>query len=186
MVNKVDAGENISALVDGELEHHEINDMIQELRDDVHMLRSWERYHLISDVLRKNLASHLSPDFCQQVSLAIEQEPTVLAPQRHSLRLSPFMRQVAGLGIAASVTAVAILGTQYYIGGSGVTAAPMAQNQSAPTDAQFARIAIPESPQPIPSNVNRYLVNHNQHAAGVQGVLPYARIIGYRPESPEK
>jgi len=187
MVDNVEAGESLSALMDEELEHHQQGSMITHLCRDSQHQRSWQHFNLISDVLKKNLPSHVSADFCQKVSLALEQEPTILAPHhRRPLRLTPFVRQVTGLGIAASVTAAAILGTQYFVDTPGFGTAPVAQIQAAPDAQQFERIAIPELRQPMPSSVNKYLVNHNQHAAGVQGVLPYARIIGYRPENSEK
>ncbi len=186
--DKMESGEKISAMVDGELDHHELGGLIAEMRDDGEMLQAWERYHLVSDVLKKNLCSHISTDFCQRISAALVNEPAILAPRRRNFHLTPLMRQIAGLGVAASVTAVAILGTQYYMNSGEMPAASLAAagvETQMPASNNFERIALPQQ-QPFPSSVDKYMVYHNQHAAGVQGVLPYVRIIGYRPDSQEK
>lgn len=201
-MDKSDMQEQVSAFVDGEVDGRETTELLKLMKHDRHILDSWECYHLISDSLKKNLSSHVPVDFSERVSRALEDEPVVLAPRRITPRLSPFMKQVAGLGIAASVTAVAILGTQQYFMATG-GATTVAEQRLAPTSDQFERIAIPGTgtavmpsgqqampasvagtQRPVPGNMNKYLVNHNQNASGVQGVMPYARIIGHTPEKP--
>lgn len=200
-MDKTDMHEQLSAMVDDELDGRDCAELLRQIKSDERMRCSWQCYHLISDSLRKNLAPHVPKDFCSQVSQALENEPVVFAPQRKSPRLSPFMKQVAGLGVAASVTAVAILGTQQYVLSTGGGSAQVAQVPAAPSADQFERIAVPEpavaaAGQPVlpangtapnlPRNMGKYLVNHNQNAPGMPGVMPYARIVVYPAENPKR
>ena len=52
-----DVREKLSALVDGELGDDEAVDLLDKMSHDSALKDVWERYHLVSDVLR----NHLSP-----------------------------------------------------------------------------------------------------------------------------
>jgi len=199
------SGEQISALVDGELDEHDRHAAVDVLLDSDDIRNTWGRYHLIRDSLTRNLPSGLDSDFSSRVMQALENEPTVLAPPRVHSTLG---RRLAGLAVAASVAAVAVMGVQFmYQQDAGAPAAQVAQTSagafSSPQQ-NLARATIRPSLQPnIRPNIqtvtqaigqgssgpalvknfnprlNRYLVDHNQFASGatVQGVTPYARIV---------
>lgn len=212
MTNSSD--ERISALMDGELDEPAHHDSIEQLLKKDEARRTWARYHLISDTLRQSLPAGIDLQFSSRVMATLNDEPTVLAPPIS--QTSPLARRLAGLAVAASVAAVAVMGVQFMYQQDGQTpVGPMAQAPSAlspntmspknfATNQTFARAAIrpniqtvtqsmsptdmtPSFSQQLPpqianrfhSNLNKYLLDHNQQtaSAAVQGVMPYARIV---------
>jgi sigma-E factor negative regulatory protein RseA len=118
------------------------------------------------------------------VMQAVEAEPTVLAPRNISHKVNPVAKQLAGLAVAASVTAIAVLGVQTWRLQAGAEPAA-AVAQIAPPVANAIRpvatVATDNAPLPahVQSQINQYLLNHNQNALAAQRMLPYARIVGY-------
>ncbi len=104
------ARERLSALMDDELVDFEQD--IHHLQDDDSLKQCWMRYHLIRDVVSGHLPDTVAPDFglAARVSAALEYEPTILAPRRFQPR--QLMKQAAGLAIAATVSAIAIISIQ--------------------------------------------------------------------------
>lgn len=184
MMNDEDRDEDrawLSALADGELHGAELERHIALLRDDPRLLASWQAYHLIRDAVSSNLNQAVAPQLHLRVAAALESEPTILAPRQRR----PWLKQVASLAIAASVTGVAIIGLQNMNGVDGAPgAAQVAQKQ------EYLRIEpslVAQQKAQVVQNQNndtldRYLVNHNEYAvsSGIQGVLPYVRIVGYK------
>ena len=76
--------QQISALVDGELDSSELTPLLAELRKPAARSRSdWEIYHRIGDVLRsEQMAAEPSADFSRQLAERLEKEPPLLAPHR--------------------------------------------------------------------------------------------------------
>ncbi|MDH5593708.1 MAG: sigma-E factor negative regulatory protein, partial [Gammaproteobacteria bacterium] len=101
--------EQISALVDGELDANERPLLIKQIEADESLQAEWERYHLISDVLKGHLAHRASPGFAESVRENIEQEPLVQVSQARKLFQSNALKYVGGIGIAASVAIVSVL-----------------------------------------------------------------------------
>jgi len=109
--------EHISALMDGELAGSDAHPLITQLQRDTALRGTWGRYHLIRAALRDHLPATLELNVAHKVMAALAAEPTVLAPRGVMLqvrlkRLAPVLKQVSGLAVAATVTAVAILGVQ--------------------------------------------------------------------------
>lgn len=181
--------EQISALVDDELHGSALRQALERLRQDADLQGRWSRYHLISDTLHANLTSARADRLHQRVRTALEHEPTLLAPRRKP-RLPSLAKQAAGIAIAASVAAVAILAVrQDAVEPDGSAPAAMQQAQS-PRSAhemvQLASTGVPATvvvPQSANNRgrLNAYLVNHNEYSAssGMQGVLPYVRIVSH-------
>ncbi|MFZ5589069.1 MAG: sigma-E factor negative regulatory protein [Pseudomonadota bacterium] len=209
-----DGHERISALMDGELRGGESKQAIADLEQDAGLKQTWERYHLIRAALRGNLPTHFEHRISTRVSALLAAEPTVLAPRGMLFkaklsRYTPALKQVAGLAVAASVTAVAILGVQTSSHDSTAAAPQFAMNAPAVNSLNQAAVSpmypaeenmLVTAPAPLPSDrarapgprwdmdrsaveskLNRYLANHNHYTkpADVQGVLPYARMVGY-------
>jgi sigma-E factor negative regulatory protein RseA len=183
--------EEVSALIDGE-HSNSTQETIDHLCKDEHLRHTWARYHLISDCLKGQLPEHVSTQMGDRVRRALEEEPAILAPQRSVHR---YLKPVAGLAIAASVAAVAILGIQHSqtpIGGTDTE--QIATIQTTPTGTQqytFAPRELVRHTQLVSSEkvdaksrLNSYLVNYNEQraSAGKHGILPYARIVAHEKQ----
>jgi sigma-E factor negative regulatory protein RseA len=181
-------GEKLSALVDGELNGVEYGHAVDAIHLSPELKQRWMRYHIAADALKKSLPSALlQPGFSARVMQAIDAEPTVLAPANIPRKVNPVVKQLAGLAIAASVTAVAVLGVQTWR--LPVDAEPAAAiAQVAPPVVSVihpvAAVAADNAPLPehVQSQINQYLLSHNQNALAAQRMLPYARIVGYAGE----
>ncbi len=191
MINPSD--ERISALVDGELDEQEHRVIVDKLLTRSENRKAWGRYHLIGDTLKRSLPKGMDHGFSSRVMAALDDEPTVLAPQPPAK--SSWRQRVAGLAVAASVTAVAILGVQFMYQQDGQTLtpqiaqtssglSPIAQSQQvARTNIQQSRVQqsiraniqtvtqsstpMAHSPKPVKQfhpRLNKYLVDHNQQA----------------------
>ncbi len=209
--------EQISALMDGELSDSDTHDLISTMQHNPELKKVWGTYHLISAAMHNNLPDILEANRAQNLTAALAAEPTVLAPRAIALKsklrtMTPVFRQIAGLAVAASVTAVAILSVQTApqdpLAGNARIAF-FAQDQSAAglinnefyqvPDIETVAAIVPAAPLLIEntenqrwdlgepafqSKLNHYLDNHNQYStpAEMQGVLPYARLVGYGQE----
>jgi len=185
-----DRRENVSALVDDEVRGAELRSLLDDLRQDSELQGCWSRYHLVSDALHANLSLADATRLSERVWAALEDEPTVLAPRRNT-RLPPLTKQVAGLAIAASVAAIAIFSVQSLAPKPATDpfnaqVAQVAQVVPPTMPGNLAHLAAATEPSPaqraaMRDNLNPYLVNHNEYSvsSGMQGVLPYARIVSY-------
>ncbi len=144
--------EKISALVDGELDKQECQTAVNELLNDDAKRTAWGRYHLIGDTLKRSLPLGIDHGFSSRVMAALDSEPTVLAPPRQTH--SSWGQRAAGLAVAASVAAVAVLGVQFMYQQDGQ--APTQQLAKLPTklspiqmqQQKVARAKIQQSIQP--------------------------------------
>jgi len=189
--------EKVSALVDGELPHEQVDGVFDMLKRDKSSQACWRHYHLISDALKNNLPDRLPEDFVNRVSQALEAEPHFALPPRRPAK-TPFLHKpTIGFALAASVAAIAFLGLGWnnQIGVeqgpslavndiNGVNVAPATISTTVPAISYtkvHGRQWDVEQPAVI-SKLNDYLLNHDQYssAAGMRnGMLPQARIVGY-------
>jgi sigma-E factor negative regulatory protein RseA len=110
----MEAAEQISILMDGELTAHEVDAALSIAKDDTGMA-DWSMYQLIGDTLRSEELTHAgsTSDFLSRFSATLEAEPHVLVPAvaaagRHRLLVRPswVRRVMPGTAIAAAVAAV--------------------------------------------------------------------------------
>jgi len=117
---------HLSALIDGELDAVEYDNIIKHLKADAALKSKWTRYHLINDAMKINLPSVVSHDLCRRVQKALETEPTLLVPasqiqSKPNQQLPAIEKQAAtvvsatpfglkGYAVAASVLVVSALG----------------------------------------------------------------------------
>lgn len=177
-------GEKLSSLVDGELAGSEYEHTVNAIKQDDELRRRWERYHIATDSLKNNLPSTISKsNLADRVMSALESEPTVFAPRSVTHKVNPLVKQVAGLAVAASVTAIAVFSVQSWKSNSDTAPLPVAQTQpavpAAPVQATAVASTTTQVPENLQSRLNAYLLNHNQNSLAVHGMLPYARIVGY-------
>lgn len=173
--------EALSAFLDGELDAAESDRVVDALKRDGSLQGRWVRYHLIGQAMKRDLPADLRHHLAARVSAAMATEPTVLAPHRSSRKPRPVWRHVASFAVAASITAVAILGVQRM---SSVETPTPDLAQHSPTEQQWIRPAgtrWSEARPAVENRLNTYLVNHNEFAGAgsMRGMLPYARIAGY-------
>lgn len=160
-------GEEISQLVDGELEAVHVERVCAKLVEGK-ALESWVAYHLIGDAIRQN--AEISPGFHERFQERLAAEPTVLAPQ-------PRVHKPAYLAwaVAASVAAVAVVGWFGLREFQTQPAVPVAQ-APAPEKPALAAAVRPAQQQ---AGLNDYLMVHQAYspATALQGVRPYLRTV---------
>lgn len=189
--------EQISALMDDEQETGSVF-ILSAMSNNEEFRQTWNRYHLIGETLRGNLSEQYDPDFVNRVSKAIEEDAAYTAP---SARTNSYLKPLAGMAIAASVAFVAVLGVrQVGVMPGSSSATQVADVTEQGNQATFvasrdkpvitvpanAGVATPEHLRsPVTeARLNRYLVNYNEYRtnAGVQGMLPYVRIVAHDVE----
>lgn len=147
----------ISALMDGELEQHEIAETLQALRRSEELRAEWRDGQLIGEALRGE--RKLDFDITARVMSAIDNEPTVMAPAPR--RVAGWQRPA--LALAASAAGVAVVAWLALVPGDQsmpVGASGLAAAKPAPTLAQSE-----STPR-----LQEYLVAHQAYApSGVIG-----------------
>jgi sigma-E factor negative regulatory protein RseA len=169
--------EQLSALVDDELASAEHALLLKRLAQDAALRQRLARYQLVSDGLRNHLPGYVDAGFHHRVQAALQNEPV---PQSGSGRLASLLRPLAGVAVAASVAVVAVLALQS-VREQDLAAIPAVA--VAPGSSDYIRAA--RAPQSVAGSgiaqgLDVYLVNHNEFAVnrGMQGMLPYVRLVG--------
>ena len=115
--------------------------------------KAWIRYNAISAVMTKQFPAKIDRDFSQKVMQSIsedvEQEYTESATRANIKKVGSYVKQVAGLAVAASVAAFSIVTYQYF---SQPTATDngtivISQQESADEMKPAASVALPVSQQ---------------------------------------
>jgi sigma-E factor negative regulatory protein RseA len=153
-------GEEISRLMDGELDDEHVEIVCTQLKHPEAMT-TWMCYHVIGDTLRGTDCRNAG--FARRFAARLAAEPTVLAPMPRAGRTLSF-----AWAAAATVAAVAVVG---WVAVSTVEAPPMALAKA--KEAASVR-AAQVGPQTVPAD---YLLAHQEYSptAPIQGVGPYLR-----------
>jgi len=161
-------GEDISRLVDGELDDARLDVAFAQLKHPEGM-QTWVCYHLIGDAMRA--CGEPSPGFSARFASRLAAEPTVLAPRTQPTRpLAYAWAAAAGVAAAALVAWVAFNTMQ------GEPAVIAKANEAAGVrPVQFAARTVPAD----------YLLAHQEFSptAQIQGVGPYLRSVSAPLES---
>jgi sigma-E factor negative regulatory protein RseA len=165
-------GEQLSALVDGECEISEQQWMLRRLSSDNDLKARWQRYHLISDAVKNNLPSAVDARFADRIGEVINAAPPPSQVGGSGSDGFPWFKPVTGFALAASVAAMGVLALRLIDTGDTV------KSDDLHRVAQKERIEDVQGS--LDSRLNTYLVNHNEYASmnGVQGAMPYVRIVG--------
>jgi sigma-E factor negative regulatory protein RseA len=163
--------DKISALMDGELDDDQARQQIARLKQDSSLIECWHTFHLVGDSLRGDHA--LSQDFDRRLAERLEAEPTVLAPQRSTVkRITTY-----ALSAAASLSAVAVVGWLAFFNNPLAPQPDIAQS----TPSLIAAPAVPGAVQfasvPSDGKMNEYLIAHQEFSpsTAIQGLAPYIR-----------
>jgi len=149
--------QEISSLMDGELEAHEAERAIRSCCASSESAQKWQEYHLIGDVLRGGKPH--PTDTAARVSLALQGEPAMIARPKRMHETTVGRIALAAAASVATIGVVGWIGTQ---GGQspGVpvvaknpAAIPVANKSVAPTvDVQDYYIAHKQLPSYQPVN----------------------------------
>jgi len=153
------SAEQLSALIDGELDRAETDAVIGRLCGDPVLLRQWHDLHRAGDALRSNeVAACDGFQFCARVSAALADEPTVLAPR--SAAATGLRRFLApALAVAASVAAI------------GFIAVPLLRSPETASIAQSIAPALEASPVDLVSQKALPTIA-NARGAAASGLSP--------------
>jgi sigma-E factor negative regulatory protein RseA len=155
--------ENISRLMDGEVDGNEVDAVCAALkRQDA--MAIWMCYHVIGDAMRG--AGAPCAGFAESFAERFAAEPTVLGPsRRNSSKIATW-----SWAIAATLAAVTVVGwTASSILGDTPAAVAKAGEATAVSAARVRSSTIPAD----------YLMAHQEYspAAAIQGVGPYVRAV---------
>ena len=153
------APEEVSLLMDGELETERVEHACRGLRETAAM-ETWVCYHVIGDTLRG--CTLLAPGFSRRFASQLSAEPTVLAPSQRAATPA-----AVAWAIAASVAAVGVV--------SWVALTTMPAPPAAVATVQQAT-AVRAADVRRPAD-NEYLLAHQEYSptTPLQGVRPYLR-----------
>ena len=162
--------EQLSALMDGELDDHEVAAELARIKGDPDRVAAWAAFHLIGDALRGDGVA--ADDLTDRVRVRLNAEPTVVAPRRWMRRATqrvalPLAASLCGAAVVAwlALSNNAILSPQDNTGAAGIIAAsPQITEQTDPSDADA---------------MSEYLMAHQQFSpsTAMQGVVPYVRTV---------
>lgn len=177
--------ESLSALMDGELSEHEQTEVLAALANQPELARIWERYHLIQAALRKELGPVVLAGLSERLTQYVG-DPLVLPVAASARRnWSRARRWAGGLALAASVTGIAIFGSQWLTPAGTESGTPqLAVVADSPVQGQLVSSGVgnwgagrPE----VARRLNAYLVEHNEvmPTSDIKGVMTYGYVVGY-------
>lgn len=183
--------EQLSALMDGELSVEEIEAVLQAFNTEEQVRRQWANYHLIHDSLQGHLPAVSLCNLAGQVSRALENEPPLPAEQHPIIDITQRLRHrwkyATGLTLAASLSAITVLGIQTLTSEPAIPESQLATTLPASLDANDANVVpVVEGNSPrwarlepeVEKRLNSYLVNHTEYI-DMPGMIRYGRIVSY-------
>ncbi|WP_432452459.1 MULTISPECIES: sigma-E factor negative regulatory protein [unclassified Agarivorans] len=145
--------EQLSALVDNESTDASLLEL---LANEPERAQQWSNYHLIGDVLRGETPKKINLNIADNIALALEDEPAIVAPRpshssekESSGKLVRFFKYTGQYAIAASVAVAAIVGVQQYsLQVASDTEQPLPVFNTVPVGGSVAPVSLQSSPQP--------------------------------------
>lgn len=188
-----------SALLDGELDRETQSRAVDVMLDaGPEELERFGRYRLIGDVMRGE-STVLASTVAARVRQALHDEPVVLAPR--SRQAPRWLRPVAGLAVAASVAAGAVLVAPQLLTETGPAprpvqlAAGLPHQTLAPTLVAAGPGGEPAAPpvaaekrkrwealdQDLEARLNRLVIEHREFGGrtGIHGPVPHIGFVSY-------
>jgi sigma-E factor negative regulatory protein RseA len=189
--------EQISALMDGELDEARVQALCAQMKSD-ESCECWAAYHMIGDALRSECFAQAG--FARRFAERLAAEPTVLAPGARPLYDGSHREQGGspagwadafrarpwyyGMAAAASVAAVGLVGwfgAQEFSLGPGLTeqASAMTAKSAVATIAVNAQSSAALSRKSQMPTLDPYLLVHQEFSPTtvMQGVRPYVRTV---------
>lgn len=173
--------ELLSALVDGMLAGEELNQALELLNTNEQARLQFQRYQHASDTLHGHSLSNV--DLSSQISQTLKYIDFDSQDEKKKARVfqfpKQFWRQTAGLAVAASMGALAMVGVISQPENQLVPAVQVATLSSVPSQlaSQVGKRWTVEG-NDVEKRLNAYLVDHNEYT-GAADVYSYARVISY-------
>ena len=108
--------ENVSSVVDS---YQQADELFDEILNDSHLSATWQRYHLMGDVMRGETSDVINLDLSSNIASAIANEPTILAPRpsnnvvgKLKAKVVQFAKPFGQMAIAASAAGLMVMGVQ--------------------------------------------------------------------------
>lgn len=108
--------ENVSSVVDN---YQQTDELFDEILNDSHLSATWQRYHLMGDVMRGDTSDVIDLDLSSTIASAIADEPTILAPRANNnvvdklkAKVVQFAKPFGQMAIAASAAGLMVMGVQ--------------------------------------------------------------------------
>jgi sigma-E factor negative regulatory protein RseA len=157
--------EEISTLMDGELERDEAARLIKSLGSDSARRADWETYHLIGACLRGEYPVSGSRSCARdELFKRLAEEPTVIAPGAMARRMSERRTRIA-LAMAASLVTVSAVTAIALKQQAGSATAPVQLVQKSAPALVVQNVAARDSgATAMTPKVNDYLILHRQFA----------------------
>lgn len=141
--------EQLSALLDGELDTASQASLTRRLLVDAELGRRWQSYHRVGELLRGEWTGG-SPGFAQRVSAAIAEEAPLKAPvfqlrplgETATRVTKTWLRPVAGMALAASVAVVTVFSVRLLDASGPVRDAPPAMAEADPVAQKATATAL--------------------------------------------
>ena len=185
----VKQSEMLSALVDGQLEGGELDQLLELLNSDQQARKDFLRYQYASDVMHGYTAGSgvQTVDLAQRMSAQLAAEPVYSAEVKHKAKVLVFpklaWKQAISLAVAASIGALAVVGVinkqTNPVGTNNMPVAmvkPVQTNKPTQVAESGNRWTVGEPA--VEDKLNSYLVDHNEYA-GASGLFSYARVVSY-------
>ncbi|MEO8672450.1 MAG: sigma-E factor negative regulatory protein [Tahibacter sp.] len=104
-MNKPDLKEQVSALMDGEVDRESVRFLLRSVDADADLRRSWSNYQIGRACLRRQHDVVVGEDFAAGIMARLQDEPAV----RGRMGVAPWLRYASGGAIAAAVAVGALL-----------------------------------------------------------------------------
>jgi negative regulator of sigma E activity len=112
--------ETVSALMDGEVSDFELRRILDRMDEEPELSDAWQRYQLISSVIRNEEIVDPRIDISNSVMAAVAEEPDYYSEEAEvsegsgTDRRTYFWKPLTSMAVAASVTAMVIFGAQSF------------------------------------------------------------------------
>lgn len=177
-----DSNQNLSCLMDGELDADNQKFLLRRLANDESLTLTWRRFHLVRACLHKELAR--GECIADRVAAAVRQDASFEEGGAQASRPRRWLRPIAGGAIAASAALFAIVAINSSLLERTTPVADLEPGFVAPQtnvlNQPFARQPTPVSYSEMDSSqrqrLNSYVLRHNQ-AIGGGGFVSYIPIV---------
>lgn len=186
-----DINEQVSALLDNELNPGEARRVLDRLVDQSDLQARWDRYHLIGDVMRGEAVRFSADSVARRVRESLDQPGSVLPTsspipisRAHRFR-GRWVKPASGAALAASVAILSVLAFPELTRYTPDQGESLVSERATPEAAPFlveSRTRWKNLKEPkVESKLNRYLIDHNEFAdpGGGMGMMPYTSFVSY-------
>jgi sigma-E factor negative regulatory protein RseA len=180
--------ESLSAAMDGEAGEFELKRVLNELSANEELRGTWERYHLVRGLLRRELGNGTPTDLPERLWARIEadesfeQSTEALTESRARPR---WLGPIAGVAVAAGVALTIVLGVNLLPSSrEDVVVAESAASIETETTPVAVEVMSQLNAYPSRLDMKRtqaYMLHHAQHTAlNEQGsALPFAKVAAF-------